>query len=76
MSFLSKIRGTFETLFRIGKDGPQLKKISTSVLEVRNSADGDYAIVRGATPVGVDDLATKDYTERSENVVIAHRMFT
>jgi hypothetical protein len=62
MSVFSKIRGTIETIFQIGLGGPQLKN-SSGVVEARNSSDAAYAIVRGATPVGNDDLATKSYVD-------------
>lgn len=62
MSVWSKIRGTFETLFQIGKGGPQLKSTG-GVIEHRDSADAAYAIARGATPVGANDLATKSYVD-------------
>jgi hypothetical protein len=36
-----------------------------SVLEARNSKNDDFAILRGATPVGDDDLVTKSHLELS-----------
>jgi hypothetical protein len=48
MSLYSKVRGTFETLFQLGKGGPQLKNNSGTVL-FRNSADSAYANVGAAT---------------------------
>lgn len=62
MSLWSKIRGTIETIFQIGLGGPQLKN-NSSVIEARNSGDSAFAIVRGATPVGASDLATKAYVD-------------
>lgn len=62
MSVFSKLRGTIETIFQIGLGGPQLKN-SSGVVEARNSVDAAYAIVRGATPVGADDLTTKAYVD-------------
>ena len=58
----SKIRGTVETLFQLGLGGPQLKN-NTGVFEARNSADAAFVIVRGDTPVGVNDLTTKQYVD-------------
>jgi len=62
MSFFSKIRGTFETLFQIGKAGPNIKH-SSGVLEIRNNGDSAYAIMRGLDPVGAQDFVTKTWHE-------------
>lgn len=43
-------------------DGAALKN-NSGVLESRNAADDDYAIMRGATPVGNNDLTTKAYVD-------------
>lgn len=63
MSLLSKIRGTIETIFQIGLGGPQLKN-NAGVVEARNSADSGFAIVRGALPIGDNDLVTKTYADK------------
>lgn len=60
MSFYSKIRGTFETLFQIGKGGPQLKA-NGAVIEHRNSADSAFVITRALDPVAANDLVTLGY---------------
>ncbi len=60
MSFFSKIRGTFETLFQIGKGGPQLKD-NGGALDIRNNVDGAFVNARGADPVINDDLITLRY---------------
>ena len=44
MSVYSKVRGTFETLFQLGKSGPQLKNNSGAV-EFRNSTDAGYVSI-------------------------------
>jgi hypothetical protein len=62
MSVFSKLRGTIETIFQLGLDGPNLKN-NAGVIEARNSGDGAYAIVRGASPVGNNDLANKTYVD-------------
>jgi hypothetical protein len=64
VAFLSKIRGTFETLFQIGKGGPQVKDNAGSI-DARNSADAAYVNVRGADPAIADDLVTKRYGDAS-----------
>jgi len=60
MSIFSKIRGTIEQIFQIGLGGPQIKN-NAGAVELRNSDDTDFTIVRGATPVGDNDLVTKAY---------------
>jgi hypothetical protein len=60
MSFFSKVRGTFETLFQIGKGGPQIKN-NGGVIENRNSADAAFVIARALDPVGNNDLVTLGY---------------
>ncbi len=71
MSLFSKIRGTIETLFQIGLQGPQLKKSSGSALDVRDNADGAYAVVRVATPVGGQDATTRAYTDAGDVASVA-----
>jgi hypothetical protein len=60
MSIFSKIRGTIEQIFQIGLGGPQIKN-NAGAVELRNSDDTGFSIVRGAAPVGDDDLVTKAY---------------
>jgi hypothetical protein len=62
MSVWNKIRGTIETLFQLGLGGPNLKN-NSGVIEARDAGDASYAIMRGATPVGANDLATKAYVD-------------
>ena len=62
MSLFSKIRGTIESLWQIGLGGPNLKN-NGGVIESRNAGDSAFAVVRGATPVGANDLATKAYVD-------------
>ena len=49
-------------IIEIGKAGAKLKN-NAGVLESRNNADADFAIMRGATPVDANDLVTKAYLE-------------
>lgn len=60
MSWFSKIRGTIETLFQLGLEGPQLKN-NAGVIEARDQDDAAFTIVRGLDPVGANDLVTKNY---------------
>lgn len=57
MSIQQKIRGTIETVLRFGLGGPQVKN-NAGALEARNSADSDFAIMRGQTAVSGNDLIT------------------
>jgi hypothetical protein len=50
------------TIVELGKGGPKVKN-SSGVIEARNAADNAYAIVRGASPVGSDDLTTRSFVE-------------
>jgi hypothetical protein len=60
MGFYEKLRGTFETLFQIGKGGPNLKN-NSGVVEARNNADAAFAIMRALDPVAANDLVTLGY---------------
>jgi hypothetical protein len=62
MSLWSKIVGTIESYWQIGLAGPRLKANSGAV-DVRNAGDSAYAVIRGATPVGNNDLVTKQYAD-------------
>jgi hypothetical protein len=62
MSFLSKIRGTVETLFQLGLGGPQLKA-NGAAIEARDATDAAFVVVRVATPVANEDAATKQYAD-------------
>ena len=62
MSLWSKIIGTIESTFQLGLAGPRLKA-SSGAVEARNAADNAYAVMRGASPVGNNDLVTKQYAD-------------
>jgi len=68
---LSKIRGTIETLFRIGIGGPNLKD-NGGEIEARNAADAAFVNVRGADPVIADDLVTKRYADAIPASAVAY----
>jgi len=53
----------------IGKKGPRIKD-NSGVIEHRNSADTDFAITRGADPVGENDLVTKRYLETKSGISV------
>ena len=52
MSLYSKIRGTFETVFQLGKGGPQIKS-SGGGISIRNSADSAFTTF-GAEKIVLD----------------------
>ena len=60
MGFFEKLRGTFETIFQIGKQGPNIKN-NSGAIELRNFADSTFVIGRGLDPVGINDFVTKGY---------------
>lgn len=57
-----KLRGTSELAFQVGLGGPNLNANGTA-LEAKNAANSALAIMRGASPVGDTDLATKQYVD-------------
>jgi hypothetical protein len=71
-SIFSKLRGTIETIFQFGLGGPQLKN-NAGAIDARNAGDSAFAIVRGAAPVGDNDLTNKQYVDTlfSRSVVTA-----
>lgn len=62
---LSRLRGTFQSLFRIGPASStvQVKRESSSIMGMRDDTDAAYVIVRAGDPVGDDDLVTKRYLD-------------
>ena len=57
-----KIRGTIETLFQLGLNGPNLKN-NSDVIECRNSDDTGFAQLRVAAPSNDNDVVTKYYAD-------------
>jgi hypothetical protein len=57
-----KLLGTISNNFALGLGGPQLKN-NAGVIEHRNTGDTAFAIARGASPVGDNDLVTKAYAD-------------
>ncbi len=54
------IRGIMNTLFQVGKGGPQIKN-NAGVIEFKNAADAAFAIARSLDPVGNDDVVNLRY---------------
>jgi len=54
----------------LGKGGAKVKN-NSGVVEARNNADDDFAVVRAASPLGDDDVATKAWVERRYGVAIS-----
>lgn len=67
-----KLLGTIETVFQIGLGGPKLKN-NSGVVENRNADDNGYVIVRGAAPVGDNDLVTKSYADSLDKPRVVSR---
>ena len=74
MTIWTKIKGTVETAFQIGLAGPQIKN-NASALEARNAADSAFVVMRGATPVGDNDLANKQYVDTTVATVSVTAQF-
>ena len=72
MPLYEVLKGTLESLFSIGgaavAANPALKK-NGAVLEARLGDDSAFAKVRGASPVGADDLATRGWVEALPDAV-------
>ena len=60
MSLFKKLRGTLETIFQLGKQGPQLKN-SSGIVQIRNSDDTAFAKLQAAAPEGDNDAVTLKY---------------
>jgi hypothetical protein len=71
-STLEKISGFIGSVFQWGVGGPKIKA-NAGAFDHRNAADSAYAIVRGATPVGDNDLVTKFYADTLEKPTIIKR---
>lgn len=63
MDFFNNIVGTISSIFQISSVGPKLKKISSSYLQIRNSADLDFATLGIAEPLLSSDAVTKNYAD-------------
>jgi hypothetical protein len=72
-NIFKNLEGTLSALFQVGIDRPQIKTVSGGQMEIRNSADSDYAILRVATPVGDDDAVPKYYADSIEKPLIVKR---
>ena len=69
MNLFERLAGTLRTTFQLAaaNSGPLLKAV-TGALEIRNEDDDAYVVVRGGTPVGPNDLATKNFVESMTGV--------
>lgn len=60
--------GTILTKFKIGKSGPILKN-NSSILEIRNTSDSAFQVLRCSDPIGNDDAVTlRHYNANLGNV--------
>jgi hypothetical protein len=56
------LRGIFGSLFQLGKGGPQIRA-SGPAIEARDATDAGFAVVRGLTPSGPDDMTPRFYAD-------------
>jgi hypothetical protein len=67
MGLFSRLAGVVNSFFQIGgPNGPGWNN-NSGALEGRNAANSAYAVVRGASPVGDNDLTTKAYVDKTAN---------
>ena len=73
-NFFKKIKGIIGATFQLDavNDGPLLKN-SAGVIEGRDSADTIFAILRGGTPIGDNDLVNKLYADTLSKPIIVKR---
>lgn len=70
MGLFSRLAGVVNNFFQIGGPaGPGFNN-SAGALEGRNAANSTFAVVRGATPSGDNDLTTKAYVDESTKAYI------
>ena len=62
MSLFERISGFIGNIIQIGLGGPNLKN-NSGVLEVRNTGDTDYAIMRSGNPIGASDTVNRGYAD-------------
>lgn len=60
----SKLLGTVASFFQIGGTAGPGVNANGAALETRNAANNAFAVHRGATPVGDNDLTTKAYVDK------------
>lgn len=60
-------------LLQLGKNGTNIKYVDDATLEFRNEGDTQFAVVRGAAPVGDNDFVTKAYADKLPKPVIVDR---
>ena len=63
MSLFYRLAGVVNNFFQLGGPGGPALKNNSGVIEARNAGDSAYINVRGALPVGDNDLTTKAYVD-------------
>lgn len=63
MGLFKRMAGVVSNFFQVGGPAGPAVKNNSGAIEARNAADSAFAVVRGATPVGDDDLVTKRYAD-------------
>lgn len=61
-AIFKKLLGTINNAFQLGLGGPQLSA-NGAAIEAKNAGLSAFAVVRGASPVGDNDLVTKAYAD-------------
>jgi hypothetical protein len=60
----SKLLGTITTFFQVGGTAGPGINANGAALETKNAANSAFAVHRGGTPVGDNDLTTKAYVDK------------
>lgn len=63
MGLFSRIAGVVNSFFQVGGPAGPGWNSNSGALEGRNAANSTFAVVRGATPLGDNDLVTKAYAD-------------
>lgn len=72
-NFFLNLEGTLSNLFQFGLNRAQIRSTAGGELEIRDASDTGFAVIRGAAPVGDNDLVTKFYADTLEKPLIVKR---
>lgn len=65
-TLFSKLSGIISNTFQLNNgNGVIIRNIDETTIDIRNYDNSDYAIIRGQEPLGIHDLATKNYVDNS-----------
>jgi hypothetical protein len=69
-NIFKNIAGALGNVFKIGLGANQVQlKNDSGTLQIRNSADDGYAILRAGTPLAANDVVTKNYADTLERTI-------